>query len=86
MMQFQSDLLGLEVDRPQQIETTALGVAMLAALGAGIYNHKSELEELRKSDRIFIPRALPGEVEKALKGWRRAVNATIAFHSTADKP
>ena len=86
MMQFQSDLLGLEVDRPAQLETTALGVAMMAALGAGIYKNTQELEKLRKSDQVFIPRALPGDVEKALKGWRRAVLATIAFHETADKP
>ncbi|MCB0820963.1 MAG: glycerol kinase, partial [Bacteroidetes bacterium] len=85
MMQFQSDLLGVEVDRPVQIETTALGVAMMSALGAGFYTLE-QLSDLRKCDKMFSPGALPHEVNAALEGWRRAVKATIAFHADADKP
>jgi glycerol kinase len=50
-------------------------------LGAGLYKDLEELSLLRKANQVFSPKALPGDVELALNGWRRAVNATIAFHA-----
>ena len=55
LMQFQADILGVEVERPKIIETTALGAAYLAGLAVGIWKSTEEVERLRKVDRRFSP-------------------------------
>jgi glycerol kinase len=73
LMQIQSDLLGRIVERPVNIETTALGAAMLAGLGAGIWPDVDALSRIRAVDRRFDP-AVPAANRKArLKTWKRAV-------------
>jgi len=81
LMQFQADILGVAVDRPKVIETTALGAALLAGLGVGLWKSELELERVRKPDRIFQPRMAPEQREALYQGWRRAVAAVRSLGS-----
>ncbi len=81
LMQFQADILGATVDRPKVIETTALGAALLAGLGAGVWKTPGELERVRRPDRIFKPRMAPEQREALYQGWRRAVAAVRSLGS-----
>ena len=75
LMQFQADVLGVAVDRPRQLETTAAGAAYLAGLGAGLWSDASELARVRQRDRLFEPR-MPRDRREALRdGWRKAVRS-----------
>jgi len=73
MCQFQADLLGVPVVRPKVTETTALGAAYLAGLGAGIWKD-SDLSELWKLDREFIPSMSRDEADSLQDRWRQALN------------
>ena len=75
LMQFQADLLGTPVDRPKVVETTAVGAALLAGLGVGLWKSARDLERVRKPDRVFRPRMAPEKREALYQGWRRAVAA-----------
>jgi glycerol kinase len=78
LMQFQADLLGIPVVRPQVIETTALGAAYLAGLAVGVYRDPEQLAALWQVQREFHP-TLP--LERALErmaSWERAVRQTVA--------
>lgn len=77
-MQCLSDLLTVSVDRPQIIETTALGVAFLVALQAGIYTSLNELKDLRKSDRIFVPKISEQQRNLLYKKWKIAIRKVQA--------
>ncbi|MGD0950374.1 MAG: glycerol kinase GlpK [Candidatus Binatia bacterium] len=81
LMQFQADILGVAVDRPKVIETTALGAALLAGLGVGLWKSEEELERLRRPDRVFRPRMAPEQREALYQGWRRAVAAVRSLGS-----
>jgi len=81
LMQFQADILGVAVDRPKVIETTALGAALLAGLGVGLWKSEEELERVRKPDRVFRPRMAPEQREALYQGWRRAVAAVRSLGS-----
>jgi glycerol kinase len=73
LMQFQADLLGVPVDRPALVETTAAGAAFLAGLGSGLWKDAAELAARRRRDRLFKP-AMPSERREALyAGWAAAV-------------
>ena len=72
LCQLQADLLGIPVRRPRQTETTALGAAFLAGLGAGVWKD-SDLAQLWKPDRDFEPRMSRDEADDAQAEWRRAV-------------
>ena len=72
MCQFQADLLGIPVRRPRLTETTALGAAYLAGLGAGIWS-ESDLAGLWKLDREFTPRMSRDEADALQARWRKAV-------------
>lgn len=80
LMQFQSDILNVLVERPVLNETTALGAAYLAGLAVGFYKDKEELLNNYKKDRIFTPTFDESTREDLYAGWKRAVKATIAFH------
>jgi glycerol kinase len=73
LCQFQADLLGVPVRRPRVIETTGLGAAYLAALGAGLWRAPDEVARHRAIERTFTPRMDAASRETALAGWRRAV-------------
>jgi glycerol kinase len=72
LCQFQADLLGIPVRRPRQTETTALGAAFLAGLGAGAWTDR-DLAGLWKLDRAFEPAISRDQAESLLAQWRRAV-------------
>ena len=79
LLQFQSDILGCEVERPQCIETTALGAAFLAGIATGFWKDKTEAASSWASDRVFSPRMDAGRREKLYKGWQKAVKASMHF-------
>jgi glycerol kinase len=73
LMQFQADLLGIPVHRPAVLETTALGAAYLAGLASGFWSDVNELEQHRKADTIFEPKADTKKMQKLQDNWREAV-------------
>jgi glycerol kinase len=73
LMQFQADILGVKVERPPVLETTALGAALLAGLGVGFWSDRSELESAGESARIFEPNLGAERREALYAGWKRAV-------------
>ena len=78
LMQFQADLLGIPVLRPQVTETTALGAAFLAGLATGVYKSLDELSSMWQVERRFHP-TLPRERAQALMGeWAHAVRQATA--------
>lgn len=76
LMQFQADLLGIDVDRPSCIETTALGAAYLAGLAVGVFGSRAEIEKVHKIDKTY--RCAMDEMERSahLKRWHTAVERT----------
>ncbi len=73
LMQFQSDILGKPIDRPANVETTAMGAAFLAGLAAGVWKDMGDIAGLRQSDAVFTP-VMDGAEAWALCGrWKRAV-------------
>jgi glycerol kinase len=79
LMQFQADMLGVDVVRPQISETTALGAAYLAGLAVGYWKDVNELQSQWKLDRRFSPDVAADEVKRQMHGWQRAVNAAKAW-------
>ncbi|WP_230986594.1 glycerol kinase GlpK [Cohnella fermenti] len=79
LMQFQSDLLGADVERPVVNETTALGAAYLAGLAVGYWSGKQEIADGWKLERTFKPAMPEGERERLHAGWKKAVQAAMAF-------
>ena len=73
LMQFQADLLGVPVDRPQITETTALGAAYLAGLATGVWASKEELKKSWQLDTRFAPSLDQQEADNLYKGWKKAV-------------
>lgn len=80
LMQFQSDILNVPVERPVLNETTALGTAYLAGLAVGFWKNKGELVANYNIDRIFAPQMQEEEREKLYNGWQMAVKSTCTFH------
>ncbi|HLY68616.1 MAG TPA: glycerol kinase GlpK [Puia sp.] len=79
LMQFQSDILQVPVVRPKVYETTALGAAYLAGLAVGYWKSVDDIQQQWQVDKRFNP-AMPVEkTNELLKGWNRAVKATIAW-------
>jgi len=72
-MQFLADVLDLPVERPACVETTALGVALLAGLGAGVFSSTDELAARWRLAARFLPRMAAAERDERLAGWRAAV-------------
>ena len=77
LMQFQADLLGCELRRPQNIETTSLGAAYLAGLAVGFWSGTDELRALRTTDDIFERKMPLEQVNGYLAGWKEAVRRTL---------
>ena len=76
LMQFQSDLLGSEVNRPEIIETTAMGAGYLAGLKSNIWD-KDQIIKNQKIDRSFNSKIKKMEREMMYNGWKKAVNRTF---------
>lgn len=73
LMQFQSDILGVPVDRPVINETTALGAAYLAGLAVGFWNDREEIGQKREVDRNFQPVMSSERRSELYAGWQKAV-------------
>jgi glycerol kinase len=82
LMQFQADLLGVPVERPDMIETTALGAAGLAGLALGVWKDAREFQSSRRFTR-FEPGMSAGERARRQAEWRRAVGASLAWARSA---
>ncbi len=78
LMQFQADLLGIPVLRPEVIETTALGAAYLAGLSAGIYQSPQELAQHWRVERRFEPQMSRDQAQALMAHWEKAVRQTVA--------
>jgi glycerol kinase len=78
MMQHQADILGIPVERPDMLETTALGAAGLAGLAVGVWRGSAEFLARRRFTR-FEPRMGPGERRRRQDDWERAVAAALAW-------
>ncbi|WP_036822139.1 glycerol kinase GlpK [Pontibacillus yanchengensis] len=79
LMQFQSDITNVPVDRPTVNETTALGAAYLAGLAIGYWDNKNKIEERWKKDKVFTPNLSDEQREERYNGWKKAVKAAQAF-------
>ena len=77
LMQFQSDILGVPVERPEIIETTAMGAAYLAGLAVGFWKDQSMIAERRKVNRRFQPGMDEDKKEKLYAGWKKAVKRSM---------
>lgn len=77
LMQFQSDILGVQVDRPKVTETTALGAAYLAGLAVGFWEDKNEIASKWKVDRSFNAAMEEDVKTKLYAGWKRAVERSL---------
>ncbi|MBL6749337.1 MAG: glycerol kinase GlpK [Nevskia sp.] len=76
-MQFLADILRIPVVRPQTVETTALGAALLAGLGAGVYASLDEIGALWRADRRFEPQLPADRAEALYRGWTAAVERVV---------
>jgi len=83
LLQFQSDILGVRVERPEVAETTALGAAYLAGLAVGFWSSREEIAQHWAIGRTFTPDMSPDTNAALYAGWQRAVKATL---SLADNP
>ncbi len=78
LMQFQSDILGIPVERPALLETTALGAALLAGLTIGFWKNKEELTHLWKREALFRPQMDNERRETLYGGWKKAVSRVLS--------
>jgi glycerol kinase len=79
LMQFQSDMLGVDVERPKVEETTALGAAYLAGLAVGYWKDLDDIAQNWQLDRDFTPEMPAEEADKLYRGWLKAVEAARVF-------
>ena len=79
LMQFQADMLGVAVERPAMIESTALGAAFLAGLAVNFWSSTDELQQTRKVDRLFLPRMESAPRLVMLDGWKQAVACALKY-------
>lgn len=79
LMQFQSDIIGTEIARAKNLETTALGAAFLAGLAVGFWKDLDEIKTLNEAGEVFTPSMNNARKEQLYRGWKKAVNATRVF-------
>ena len=79
LMQFQSDILNVNIDRPKVVETTALGAAYLAGLAVGFYESKDAIKEQWKVASVFNPKISEDDRDKLYRGWNKAVGRTLSW-------
>jgi glycerol kinase len=82
LMQFQADLLGLEVHRPGETELTAIGAAGLAGVGSGFWNRPEDFLDALGEGRVFRPGPDAADIrERTMTEWRRAIRALLSWTS-----
>lgn len=77
LMQFQADLLGIPVVRPEITETTALGAAYLAGLALGVFKNTDELSVMWRAERRFLPTLETQRATELMERWEHAVRQTV---------
>ena len=85
LCQFQADVLGVDVVRPQVQETTVMGAAYLAGLAAGVWETTAELTRTWQPDARFTPSMDPGTREHLMKGWHAAVSRSTGWTHVVDR-
>ncbi len=83
LMQFQADILGVPVVRPEVTETTALGAGYLAGLGVGYWQDQDEIAANWKMERRFEPKMTPAERHARLEVWQRAIERSAHWATQA---
>ena len=78
-MQFQADILGTEIEREANLETTALGAAFLAGLAINFWSGLDEIKKIQKVGKTFEPQMSDEEREHLYEGWKSAVKAAQSF-------
>lgn len=81
LMQFQADILGTKVIRPQVVETTAMGAAYLAGLAVGYWSSIDEIRKQWQVDRVFEPSWDEKQIQAARSGWEDAVKRTLSEYT-----
>ena len=80
LLQYQADLCNVTVERPSDVETTAMGAAIAAGLGAGVWGSVAELPSSDADvERSFVPAISEGERRKRCERWARAVQASFGW-------
>ena len=79
LMQFQSDIIGIEIARAKNLETTALGAAFLAGLAVGFWKDLDEIKTLNEAGETYTPSMNNARKEQLYRGWKKAVHATRVF-------
>lgn len=77
IMQFQSDILNCPVNKPNCIESTAMGAAFLAGLATGVWNSEEELKEVRKTSKLFNSEITEEKREELYAGWKHSVKMCL---------
>jgi glycerol kinase len=85
LMQFQSDLMRLNVIRPENIETTALGAAYLAGLAVGFWENKEDIVSRWKEGARFEPQRPEEEMKTLSEGWKRAIERAKEWEQPANE-
>ena len=76
LMQFQADVLGLRVVRPQVISTTALGAALLAGLSVGLFSSPTAIRKVWQEEREFRRAMSRRQIDDHIASWRKAIART----------
>jgi len=79
LMQFQADILGIDVIRPENVETTAMGAAYLAGLASGVWGSVEDLKSVWREERTFVPGIPRPEAGKLYEGWKKAVARNLKW-------
>ncbi|HEX2947790.1 MAG TPA: glycerol kinase GlpK [Clostridia bacterium] len=79
LMQFQADILNIEVQRPEITETTALGAAYLAGLGAGLWKNRDDIAQSWQIGKAYSPFMDKTVREKLYKGWKKAIDRSMRW-------
>jgi glycerol kinase len=77
LMQFQADLLGVPVEVAAELETTAVGAAVLAGRGVGLWRDPAEVRPFLRRGAVYEPRMGRDQAETLREGWRLAVRRTL---------
>lgn len=77
LMQFQADILGVQLHRPKYLETTSLGAVFAAGLGAGVWTEPKDILATWQEDRTFTPSIDPKKREETMARWKTAVKRTL---------
>lgn len=79
LMQFQADMIQTKVERPETLETTALGAAYLAGLNTGYWKDLDEIIKNRQVDKVFEPQISKEERDKKDRNWQRAIERSVGW-------